>query len=308
MADRDSSSGVAIDGATDYGSGTGLVLRLVDEVYNGRHLDRLDHYYSEGHQEHDPRVAPGRGGLRAFWSELVGGFPGLTVTVDVLLADHDRVMAFMTWRGRQAGSFAGRRASGRELVLRTSELFRLAAGRVAEHWAVVDYSVLRPLGAVPRQGPGPGSARLLGPHSDIERANADVVLRAYQEVMTEHRLARAETYYERDYLHHNAQMPAVPHGVEAFKEYFAGNFAAFPDLTVTVDHLLADGDRVMVFATWRGHFTGVSRGRMPTGQRLLMRTSDQFRLVDGKVAEHWEVVDYSGLQDAGIPVRPMTAG
>nr|WP_167449846.1 ester cyclase [Streptomyces hyaluromycini] len=299
------SFGVSSNDGADHKGEVDPVLRLVDDVYNGHRFDRLDHYYREGHQEHDPRVAPGHEGLSRFWSELTHGFPDLSVAVDALLADGDRVMAFMTWEGQHTGSFAGQCASGRKLELRTSELFRMEAGRVAEHWAVVDYSVLRMFGALPLQGPGPQEPRLLGTHSALERANSATVLSAYREVMTEHRLDRAGAYYERDYLHHNAQMPAVPHGVEAFKEYFAGNFAAFPDLTATVDHLLADRDKVMVFATWRGHFTGTSRGRTPTGRRLLMRTSDQFRLVDGKVAEHWEVVDYSGLQDAGIPVRPL---
>ncbi|MFD9004788.1 ester cyclase [Streptomyces sp. NPDC059582] len=281
---------------------------MVEELHNGHRLERLDAFYGEGHQEHDPRVLPGPGGLRDFWRDLLHGFPDLRVTVDVLLADGDRVMAFMTWRGRQSGPFAGRPASGRELELRSGELFRLDGGRIAEHWAVVDYSVLRTFGAVHLQGAGPVRAGLDGRHGAAERENTALVLGAYEEVLTGHRLDRAEAYYERDYVHHNAQMPAVPNGVEAFKVYFAGNFAAFPDLTATVDHVVADGDRVMVFATWRGHFTGVSRGRAPTGRRLLMHTCDQFRLVEGKVAEHWEVVDYSGLQDAGIPVRPPVLG
>lgn len=281
-----------------------LVRRLVDEIHNSHRLDRLDEFYSEAYQEHDPRVSPGPEGLRDFWRDLLRGFPDLTVTVDLLLADHERVMAFMTWRGHQSGPFAGRLANGRELELHTSELFRWDRGRVVEHWAVVDYSILRTFGAVHLQGPGPVRPEPSGQLTAAERENTALVLGAYEEVLTGHRLDRAEAYYERDYLHHNAQMPGVPNGVEAFKEYFSGNFAAFPDLTATVDHVVADGDRVMVFATWRGHFTGVSRGRAPTGKRLLMRTSDQFRLAEGKVVEHWEVVDYSGLQDAGIPVRP----
>lgn len=61
-------------------------------------------------------------------------------------------------------------------------------------------------------------------------------------------------------------------GVEAFKEYFAGNFQRYPDLTVTVDHILARDDRVMVFTTWRGTFTGHTHGRAPTGKKLHMRT------------------------------------
>ncbi|WP_280669188.1 MULTISPECIES: ester cyclase family protein [unclassified Kitasatospora] len=279
----------------------------MNEMHAGHGFDRLDEFYAPGHLEHDPRVSPGPTGLHDFWQELLQGFPDLTVTLDVMVADNDRVMAFLIWRGTQRGPLAGQPAGGRELELHTSELFRLRDGLVVEHWAVVDYSILRTFGMTARQGPGPDRPQLLGPHSATEEANAAVILAAYREVLCEHRLERADAYYEQHYIHHNAQMPAVPNGVEAFKEYFAGNFARYPDLTATVDQVLASGDRVMVFATWRGHFTGSSRGRGPTGKALLMHTSDQFRLVDGKVAEHWEVVDYSGLEDVGIPIRSFTA-
>jgi predicted ester cyclase len=281
-----------------------LVQQLVDDVHNGHRLDRIDRYFHNGHLEHDPRVACGPDGPRAFWRHLLTGFPDLTVSVEVVLADNDRVMAFMTWRGRQTGPFAGQPPRGRDLELHTSELFRLDEDRIAEHWAVVDYSILRTFGLRPLREPAPARPGLVGPHDAGERENTASVLAAYREVLSEHRLDRAPVYYEHDYLHHNAQMPAVPNGVPAFVEYFAGNFAAFPDLTATVDHVVASGDRVMVFATWRGHFTGLSRGRKPTGKRLLMHTSDVFRLAGGKVAEHWEVVDYSGLENVGMTVRP----
>jgi predicted SnoaL-like aldol condensation-catalyzing enzyme len=190
----------------------------------------------------------------------------------------------------------------------TSELFRLEDGRIAEHWAIADYSILRTFGLRPLCEVGPARPELSGRHDVTERENTAVILAAYREVLSEHRLDRAHVYYEHDYVHHNAQMPAVPNGVPAFVDYFAGNFAAFPDLTAAVDHVVASGDRVMVFATWRGHFTGLSRGRKPTGKRLLMYTSDVFRLSRGKVAEHWEVVDYSGLENVGMTVRPPVPG
>jgi len=164
--------------------------------------------------------------LGRFWQEFLRTFPDLTVSIDLSLTDHDRVMAFLTWRGHEAGS-------GRELELHTSELFEMDGGKVAAHGAVVDYCELGEFGFSPQRAEFPSDPRLFGSHTTAERANAGVVLSAYHEVMTEHRLDRAHVHYERDYLHHNAQMPAVPNGVEAFKEYFAGNFARYPDLGVS---------------------------------------------------------------------------
>ncbi|MGI5171075.1 ester cyclase [Spirillospora sp. CA-253888] len=273
----------------------GTLRRLVEDVHNHGRTELIPSYYADGLVEHDPRVGTGAG---EFWREFRGLFSGLRVTVGHCLADDDHVMAFLTWTG------ALREDDSRELMLYTSELFRLHEDKVVEHGAVVDYCELAEFGLTPRRSGHPSSARLRGPHLPEEEANARVVLAAYDEVMTRHRLDRADDFYEKDYAHHNFQMPAVAGGIDAFKEYFAGNFARYPDLSVTVDHILARGDRVMVFATWRGTFTGRTQGRAPTGRRLRMRTSDLFRLADRKVVEHWEVVDYAGLQRVGIPIRP----
>ncbi|MFC4148513.1 ester cyclase [Micromonospora mangrovi] len=282
-----------------------IVRRLLAEVHNGHRPDRLRTHYAPEHREYDPRVTPGSGlaGLEAFWRELLGDVPDLWVEPGVALADGDRMMIFLVWRG----TFRPGTVAEHEFELHTSELFQVVDGRIAEHWAVVDYSILRPLGFLPRQRTELRRPDLVGAYTATELANAGAVLGSYREVLTEHRLDRAEFYYERDYVHHNGQMPAVPNGVEAFRAYFAGNFAAYPDLSARVDHLVVAGDRVMVFATWRGRFTGESRGRKPTGRELILRTSDLFRLVDGKVAEHWEVVDYSGLEDVGVPIRQPVA-
>lgn len=277
------------------------VEHLLNEIYRGHRIDRLAEHYAGDHREHDPRVAPGSGlaGLTAFWAEVLAAVPDLVVETGESLCDGDRMMVFLTWRGTTCG--------GDTVEMRTSELFETRDERITAHWAVADYSILRPLGFLVRQRTELRRPGLIGDHSAVEVANAEAVTGAYREVLTEHRLDRADVYYERDYVHHNAQMPAVPNGVEAFRAYFAANFAAYPDLSATVDHILAAGDLVMVFATWHGRFTGRSRGRTPTGRTLTLRTSDLFRLVDGRVAEHWEVVDYSGLEDVGVPVRgPVT--
>ncbi|MFI0411632.1 ester cyclase [Actinomadura sp. 3N508] len=271
------------------------VKRLVEDVHNQGRTELIPKYYADHLKEHDPRVGAD---ISEFWRDFRSVFSDLEVTVGLSLADQDHVMSFFTWTG------VHREDDSRELKLYTSELFRLRDDKVVEHGAVVDYCELGEFGLAPRRSGHPSSDLLRGEHLSEEKANARVVLAAYREVMTQHLLHRADDFYEKDYVHHNFQMPAVPSGIEAFKDYFAGNFERYPDLSVTVDHILARSDHVMVFATWRGTFTGYTQGRHPTGKRLRMRTSDLFRLENLKVVEHWEVVDYAGLQRVGIPIRP----
>ncbi|MEU3462732.1 ester cyclase family protein [Streptomyces sp. NPDC006733] len=282
-----------IVGATPTRVGNAEVVReLFEEILAGHRFDEAAERIHPDYVEHDPLITSSGGGLVGFWRRIAAEFEDLAVEVENLVPDNDRVMLFVTWRGTRAGAAQ---------VLHTAELFRLESGRVAEHWDVVDQSVLVPLGIGPAEGGQPAGPGLVGPHTDLEEANAALVLGAYRQVFTEHRLDLAETYYHQNYAHHNLKTDQVPAGLDAFKAYFADNIAAFPDLATTVEHIVADGDRVMVFVVWRGTLTGAWSGGGPSDQVLEMRTCDQFRIAGGKVAEHWEVVDYLALEQAGLP-------
>lgn len=262
-----------------------LVRELYGTLYREHRFEEAGRFFHADFTEHDPMD----------WKTPDREFPELSAEIDHLVADNDRVMLFATW--------AGRTRAGAEFRLHTAELYRLRDGRVAEHWNVVDRDVLAAHGVDggPEQSGQPAAPGLHGPHSDTERANAELVLGAYRDVFSAHRLDLAERYYHQDYRHHNMRTDAVPDGLDAFKAFFADNIAAFPDLVTTVDHIVAADDRVMVFVTWTGTLTGAWSGGGPSGLPLEMRTCDQFRIENGKVAEHWEVVDYLALGRAGLP-------
>ncbi|MDF3299906.1 ester cyclase family protein [Streptomyces tropicalis] len=272
-----------------------LVREMYEVLHCAHRFEEAGRFLHPDHIEHDPPAGPAEGGTVGRLRALTGRFPGLRAGIDHLVADHDRVMLFATWTGATP--------DGGRLRLHTAELHRLQDGRVAEHWNVADRDVLAAHGVPGLDGDGaqPAAPGLHGPHDATERANTDLVLGAYRDVFSEHRLDLADRYYHQDYRHHNMRTDAVPDGLDAFKAFFADNIAAFPDLVTTVDHVVAAGDRVMVFVTWTGTLTGAWSGGGPSGSPLLMRTCDQFRIEGGKVAEHWEVVDYLALRRAGLP-------
>jgi predicted ester cyclase len=74
--------------------------------------------------------------------------------------------------------------------------------------------------------------------------------------------------------------------------------------------VLADGDLVVVYgvreATWQGQrFRGLST---PQGKRIAVELAHMFRLVDGKIIEHWAVRDDLGLmQQLGVVAAPPVA-
>ena len=69
----------------------------------------------------------------------------------------------------------------------------------------------------------------------------------------------------------------------------------FPDQTLTIEDLIADGDRVAARLTAVGTHLGEFRGVPPSGQRITMEVFDIVRVKDAKIAERWTMFDRGGL-------------
>jgi predicted ester cyclase len=88
---------------------------------------------------------------------------------------------------------------------------------------------------------------------------------------------------------------------------FQGQRANFPDVTVTVDQLMAEGDMVAAYTSWTGTFQGdtaVLFGKeldIPAGSTSDWVSAVFFRIECGKISEVWPVSDRLGqLRDLGV--------
>ena len=79
--------------------------------------------------------------------------------------------------------------------------------------------------------------------------------------------------------------------IDTFKETFAEAREGFPDLSITVEDVMAEGDRVAARVTMRGTHRGAFQGIAPTGKRVEVRAIDMFRISGGKIVEHWGHAD-----------------
>ena len=81
--------------------------------------------------------------------------------------------------------------------------------------------------------------------------------------------------------------------------------AAIPDVTATIEDIIAEGDRVAVRMTMRGTQKGEFRGIPPTGKTAVMTEMSIYRISEGKIAEGWDLSDRLGLmqQLGAIPQR-----
>lgn len=76
---------------------------------------------------------------------------------------------------------------------------------------------------------------------------------------------------------------------------FTLGFSAFPDWHETIEDIIAEGDRVWVRITYTGTHRGEFMGLAPTGKKVTSRAVDIYRVVDGKLAEYWNVTDNVGI-------------
>ena len=79
--------------------------------------------------------------------------------------------------------------------------------------------------------------------------------------------------------------------IDTFKETFAEAREGFPDLSITVEDVMAEGDRVTARVVMRGTHRGEFQGIAPTGKRVEVRAIDMFRISGGKIVEHWGHAD-----------------
>jgi steroid delta-isomerase-like uncharacterized protein len=95
-----------------------------------------------------------------------------------------------------------------------------------------------------------------------------------------------------DYSDHLAgQQP----GRENLKRYFAGLRTAFPDMSLPIAAMVAEGDRVAVLNSVRGTHRADFAGIPARGNAIDAAAFQRYRIENGQLAEHWEVADFATL-------------
>ena len=99
--------------------------------------------------------------------------------------------------------------------------------------------------------------------------------------------------HTESYIQHSGRSP---NGLAAQIENFRGIFSRMPDVQARVEDRIVAGDKVVARMTFSATHTQPLQGIAPTGRRFTLRTIDIWRVENGKFAEHWDIVDYAGLQ------------
>jgi len=129
----------------------------------------------------------------------------------------------------------------------------------------------------------------------VSEENKALVRRQEEELFTQGNLDAADEIYAPDYVGHDPSNPEEVRGLEAAKQAAADYRQAFPDLRVTVEDLIAEGDRVAARLRFRGTHLGELDGIAPTGRQVDCTGIVISRIEEGKIAEDWASFDDFGM-------------
>lgn len=112
------------------------------------------------------------------------------------------------------------------------------------------------------------------------------IVRGFIDAYNARKLDLVDNFVSPDYIDHEKNI-----GREGLKQLIAMGISAFPDWFETVEDIIAEGEKVWVLLTYTGTHEGEFMGLSPTGKKITSKAVDIYRIVDGKLAEYWNVTD-----------------
>lgn len=122
-----------------------LVCRFVDEMLNRWNPAVIDELVAPDFVDHDapPEQTPGPEGVKLTLSAVQRSLTDFRVLTDDVIAEGDRVVIRQTAEATQIGPFFGFAPTGKRLRWTAISIYRVADGRIAERWGLMDHRSLQ---------------------------------------------------------------------------------------------------------------------------------------------------------------------
>lgn len=143
----------------------------------------------------------------------------------------------------------------------------------------------------------------------MSEQNKELAARMPLEVFAQGKTEVVDEVLAADFIDHAPVPPGLPPGLEGVKMFAAAARQAFPDLKITINHAVAEGDLVVLHTTNSGTMKGEFAGMPPSGKSASWDAVHMSRISGGKIVEHWSVQDQLGmLQQLGFVPPPEARG
>ena len=132
--------------------------------------------------------------------------------------------------------------------------------------------------------------------NDLEK-NKAIVQRYVDEMQNAHSLDNIEDIFAEEFVDHMASSGGLfVGGMDGLKRGYTTFLNAFPDLHVTVENMIAEGDTVVAYKTLSGTHRGPHLGIPPTGKHVQYQIISIYRIKDGKISDYWGLMDELSLR------------
>jgi predicted ester cyclase len=126
--------------------------------------------------------------------------------------------------------------------------------------------------------------------------------RVIEEGFNQGNLTALDECFSPTYTEHQFDLPST---LEAFKGSIRYLRETFLPFSLTIEDMVADGDKVWARMTGRGTDSKGLLGHPPTGKSFAITVMDICRFEQGKIVEHWGVPDrFHQLAQLGLLPRP----
>ena len=121
--------------------------------------------------------------------------------------------------------------------------------------------------------------------------------------MNQRNIDAVDEIYASGFVGHDPAMPEDVRGVEGAREFYGMYQSAFPDVQITIEEQVAEGDTVATRWTGRGTHQGELMGVPASGNRVEVAGVTISRIEGGKIVEEWDNYDALGMMQ-GIGAIP----
>jgi NTE family protein len=252
--------------------------------------------------EDEPLDRPGRldvDDVVEFRANIREALPDLEVHVEELVAERDAVATRWRGTGTHTGTLLDIEPTGEAVTLSGMRIDHLEDGQLVETWLFLEqWSMLRQFDVLDREGPVSTASRVSATpvvtQLSAPAENEELVRTLVDEVWNEGN-REALGFLEDDaavlYLDSDADLV----GRDAYWEFVSRYREAFPDLEVTIEDVVSEGDKIALRLRLRGTHRGEIFGVEPTENHVDVARMAIYHVDDGRIVETGIVEDTLGL-------------
>jgi steroid delta-isomerase-like uncharacterized protein len=201
--------------------------------------------------------------------------------------------------------------TGKQITMTGIAIFQIVGGKIVGAWSIPDMlGVMQQLGVMPathEEYTWGTPSEVTGEPGDPV-TNTALVLYIVEKFWNQKNVNVLGETHSRDSIAHNPVMPVNPLPFDLYKQACLIHIAAFPDMQVTTDDIIAEGDKVVIRWTVTGTHQGELMGIPASGIQVTWSGFTIYRFADGKIVENWWAYDALGMMQQIMPPTPEPPG